>query len=700
MGSGTRPSSATDASTYIIGDRYQLLECIGKGAHGRVYRGHDTKTSEHVAVKEVSLERLRQSDITSIMGEVELLKSLNHRNVVQYLGSFQTRQYLYIIMELVEAGSLATMVRRGTLGPFPEALIGFFVDQVLQGLAYLHSMGITHRDIKGANILTNSEGLVKLADFGVAAKLEVGEVEERETGGGTQDGRVVKFEHDQDENVAGTPYWMAPEVVELQDVTVSSDIWSVGCVVIELLTGRPPYFDLQPLSAMYNIVQDPHPPLPAGVSEQLEDFLLQCFAKDPTKRPSAKDLTKHAWIVDSRRTMKSVWADSSSEFDADIASVIERLLASDLASSPSKNVRRRCGGKVREGDCDGGFDGETAPQEDSKAAPSEPISSELVKTESNIAFLRAVDEDPTGSDALQALALSGTTLDDDQRHGVDATDLLRQVESLRGVATSKERSLVQEAAAAASARAIDGYVSNDASLAQTFYRADGLSCIREIMDAPSERLVAPCFDLLLTLVDADVVIMEHVCSLGVVPAAMRFALRSFSLDMRRRAAELARLLVRGSPYSATMFVAGQGIPFVMALMDGDSDNLELTCAAVSIFWTILRRTLHGGAAGTAVWPNQYLRLMAHHDLPCKLTDAVARALDWIGQAGDGSDDDNDSLAFLEATVNLFAAMCQGDKIVRTRCALVSDRLLALVTKLPTTTSRTLTTALKSLSESI
>ena len=126
-----------------------------------MYMGLDTKTQERVAVKEVSLERLRQSDISSIMGEVELLKSLNHRNIVQYLGSFQTRQYLYIVMELVEAGTLASMVNRGGqtwgVGPFPEALIGFFVDQILQGLAYLHSMGITHRDIKGANILTNSD---------------------------------------------------------------------------------------------------------------------------------------------------------------------------------------------------------------------------------------------------------------------------------------------------------------------------------------------------------------------------------------------------------------------------------------------------------------------------------------------------------------------------------------------------------------
>ena len=747
---------SSPSSRLFIGDRYELLECIGTGAHGRVYRAHDTKTREHVAVKEVSLERLRQSDIASIMGEVELLKSLNHRNIVQYLGSFQTRRYLYIIMELVEAGSLASMVRRGTLGPFPEALIGFFVDQILRGLAYLHSMGITHRDIKGANILTNSEGLVKLADFGVAAKLD-----EERGGGGTLGGGVIEGEdedglsgadtgeekkkeeeeEEDDGDVAGTPYWMAPEVVELQDVTVASDIWSLGCVVIELLTGRPPYFDLQPLSAMYNIVQDPHPPLPAGVSEELEDFLLQCFSKDPLQRPSAKDLTKHAWIVDSRRTMKSVWADSSSEFDADMASVIERLLASELVSSPSKD-RRPSSSTLnaeddRDDDDDGDDDGddddgdrvvrgkdgrrgrgagktayvdndncnekgiENEKDNDFRGSMDQPNSD---TNETNSAFLQAVDADPTGADALSSLSVTGTLAGAGAgaRHAPteeDAADLNRQVESLRAVATSKERSLVQEAAAAASARAIDGHVRNDPSLAETFYLADGLSSIREILDAQSERLVGPCFDLLLTLADADVRILEHACSLGLVPAAMRFALRNFSLDLRRRAGQLATMLVRGSPHTATMFVACQGIPFVMALMDGDGDDLELTSVAVSVFWTVLRRTMPVPGGGQrqwqqqrpSSWPNQYLRLMVHHDLPAKLADAVVRALDGPGRLGDAT-------TFLDAAINLYSAMCRGDMVVKARCALYRDRLSTVAPRLPTDTQRALEAALSALCE--
>jgi serine/threonine protein kinase len=117
------------------------------------------------------------------------------------------------------------------------------MSQVLQGLLYLHEQGVIHRDIKGANILTTKDGLVKLADFGVATKSNVGE-----------------------HSVVGTPYWMAPEVIELSGATTASDIWSLGCTAIELLDGKPPYHKLQPMPALFRIVNDDHPPLPEGAS--------------------------------------------------------------------------------------------------------------------------------------------------------------------------------------------------------------------------------------------------------------------------------------------------------------------------------------------------------------------------------------------------------------------------------------------------
>lgn len=118
------------------------------------------------------------------------------------------------------------------------------MSQVLHGLLYLHEQGVIHRDIKGANILTTKEGLVKLADFGVASRTT-----------GLSESSVV-----------GTPYWMAPEVIELSGATTASDIWSLGCTVIELLDGKPPYNHLQPMPALFHIVNDDHPPLPQGAS--------------------------------------------------------------------------------------------------------------------------------------------------------------------------------------------------------------------------------------------------------------------------------------------------------------------------------------------------------------------------------------------------------------------------------------------------
>lgn len=118
------------------------------------------------------------------------------------------------------------------------------MSQVLHGLLYLHEQGVIHRDIKGANILTTKEGLVKLADFGVASRTT-----------GLSESSVV-----------GTPYWMAPEVIELSGATTASDIWSLGCTVIELLEGKPPYHNMQPMPALFRIVNDDHPPFSQGAS--------------------------------------------------------------------------------------------------------------------------------------------------------------------------------------------------------------------------------------------------------------------------------------------------------------------------------------------------------------------------------------------------------------------------------------------------
>ncbi|KAG8729498.1 hypothetical protein FRC11_008644, partial [Ceratobasidium sp. 423] len=181
-----------------------------------------------------------------------------------------------------ENGSLHNICKR--FGKFPENLVAVYISQVLDGLVYLHDQGVIHRDIKGANILTNKDGTVKLADFGVAT---------------TPTGAL------NDAAVVGSPYWMAPEVIEQSGATTASDIWSVGCVVIELLEGQPPYHFLDPMPALFRIVQDDCPPIPEGASPIVKDFLYQCFQKDCNLRISAKKLLKHPWMASVRKQMKT-----------------------------------------------------------------------------------------------------------------------------------------------------------------------------------------------------------------------------------------------------------------------------------------------------------------------------------------------------------------------------------------------------------
>jgi len=226
---------------------YRLGDLIGRGASGSVYRGINFKTGETVAIKSISLSALSPSSLPDIMSEIDLLKNLNHPNIVKYKGFEQDANSLHIILEYCENGSLQTILKK--FGKFPESLVAVYITQVLEGLIYLHEQGVIHRDIKGANILTDKKGSVKLADFGVAA------------------GPTALDDDGRDDNeVVGSPYWMAPEVIEQNGSSTASDIWSVGCVVVELLEGQPPHGDLAPMQAMWRIVQDESMRVPEGAS--------------------------------------------------------------------------------------------------------------------------------------------------------------------------------------------------------------------------------------------------------------------------------------------------------------------------------------------------------------------------------------------------------------------------------------------------
>lgn len=253
--------------------QYQIGKIIGKGGFGTVHKGRNLNTGEIVAVKCFRAEKIAKENMSVVMGEAELLMRLHHPNIVKFYGYVKTRHFLYFVLEYLEEGSLSKVL--SDFGIIPEKLAAFYIDQILRGLSYLHARRVIHRDIKGSNLLIAKTGEVKLADFGVSAQLNESE---------------KRF------SVVGTPYWMAPEVIEMSGHYTESDIWSVGCVVLELVTGQPPYYNQPAMAAMFRIVADSHPPLPPNISPDLADFLLQCWRKDPLERPTAKQLLEHPWL--------------------------------------------------------------------------------------------------------------------------------------------------------------------------------------------------------------------------------------------------------------------------------------------------------------------------------------------------------------------------------------------------------------------
>ncbi|KAI7897540.1 kinase-like domain-containing protein [Cokeromyces recurvatus] len=291
---------------------YQLGNCIGKGQFGSVYRALDLYNGEVVAIKQIKLQD--ENLYKEIMKEVNILRTLSHSNVVKYIGFIPTQDYLNIVLEYIENGSLLATLK--AFGAFPEKLVASFCIKILKGLEYLHENQVVHCDLKAANILTTKTGDVKLTDFGVSLNLKA----------------VVNTN-----TISGTPNWMAPEVIELKGATTKSDIWSLGCTLIELVTGKPPYNDLLAMSVMFRIVEDDYPPLPENISKEMEDFLLCCFQKNPNKRSSSKELQQHEWIIKNqqKRSQKKKTLSKVNNTIKEISSHTERQYYSLNAHSTS-----------------------------------------------------------------------------------------------------------------------------------------------------------------------------------------------------------------------------------------------------------------------------------------------------------------------------------------------------------------------------
>ncbi|CAO2206767.1 unnamed protein product [Urochloa humidicola] len=265
--------------------RWRKGDLIGSGAFGQVYLGMDLDSGELLAVKQVLIgsnnaaREKAQAHVMELEDEVRMLKNLSHPNIVRYIGTVREENTLNILLEFVPGGSIQSLL--GRLGSFPEAVIRKYTKQLLHGLEYLHLNGIIHRDIKGANILVDNKGCIKLADFGASKQVEK-----------LATATAAK-------TMKGTPYWMAPEVIVGSGHNCSADIWSVGCTVIEMATGKAPWsHEYQEVSLLYYVgTTKSHPPIPEHLSPEAKDFLLKCLQKEPEMRSAASDLLQHPFVT-------------------------------------------------------------------------------------------------------------------------------------------------------------------------------------------------------------------------------------------------------------------------------------------------------------------------------------------------------------------------------------------------------------------
>ncbi|XP_028248811.1 uncharacterized protein map3k19 isoform X3 [Parambassis ranga] len=261
-------------------------EVLGRGAYGTVYCGL-TSQGQLIAVKQVSLDssdpETAKKEYNQLQGEVELLKTLRHINIVGFLGTSLDQNVVSIFMEYIPGGSIASILHR--FGPLPERVLALYTHQILEGVAFLHLNRVIHRDLKGNNVMLMPTGVIKLIDFGCARRLSC------LNHTACNSGDLLKSVH-------GTPYWMAPEVINETGYGSKSDIWSVGCTVFEMATGKPPLAHMDKMAALFYIgaQRGLMPTLPKGFSDNAKDFVEICLTSDQRRRPSADQLLKHSFI--------------------------------------------------------------------------------------------------------------------------------------------------------------------------------------------------------------------------------------------------------------------------------------------------------------------------------------------------------------------------------------------------------------------